>query len=333
MMTTSTALPALHLRVEEARLLNPLIRLLRLRSADGAALPAYSAGAHIKVHVSLPDGQQDGRQYSLINLGLAKDANQAPTDYLIAVRLERDGRGGSRWMHEKLQVGDTVAVEAPRNDFALHAAQGTTVLVAGGIGVTPLISMAAQCKAEGRAVRMHYAGRRRDLMAFLPELQALLQENLVLHVDEEAGSPLDIAGLLDRCTSSDRLHVCGPKVMLDAVLAQAHSRGWAPERVRFELFAAPEVQAGDQAFEIVVSSSGRSLTVAPHQSILDVLIEAGLDPVFDCKRGECGVCAVGVISGDIDHRDYVLTQREKEAANVIQTCVSRCRGPRLVLDL
>ena len=332
-MTTSPDTPVLQLRVEEARLLNPLIRLIRLRAADGAALPGYGAGAHIKVHVTLPDGRQEGRQYSLINLNPAKDATQAPQSYVIAVRLESSGRGGSRWMHDALQVGDTVTVEAPRNDFALHAAQGTTVLVAGGIGVTPLISMAAQCKAEGHVVRLHYAGRSRDLMAFLPELQALLPENLLLHVDEEAGAPLDIAGLLDRCTPSDRLHVCGPKVMLDAVLAQAHARGWAPERVRFELFAAPEVQAGDQAFEIVVSSSGRSLTVAPDQSILDVLIEAGLDPVFDCKRGECGVCAVGVISGDIDHRDYVLTQREKDAANVIQTCVSRCKGPRLVLDL
>ena len=331
---TSPPIPhLLALRINEAQLLNPFIRLLRLGAADGSALPGYSAGAHIKVQVTLPDGQTGWRQYSLINFGTAVAATAAPTEYIIAVRREDSGRGGSRWMHDHVRAGASIVVEGPRNDFALRPTDGCTVLVAGGIGVTPLTSMATQRRAENAQVRLHYAGRSRALMAFLPELQALLGVDLHVHVDEEAGTPLDIAALLDACAPTDQLHVCGPQVMLDAVLAQAHARGWPPERVHFELFAAPTSQAGDQAFELVLAKSGQTLHVPADQSILDVLIAAGCDPMFDCKRGECGVCAVDVLEGEPEHRDYVLTEREKSAGKVIQTCISRCKGQRLVLDL
>jgi ferredoxin-NADP reductase len=332
-MTSSHVPQTLMLQVQDARLLNPLIRLLRLGAADGSVLPAYQAGAHITVQVTLPDGQVDWRHYSLINLDPHADATAEPTDYLIAVRREDGGRGGSRWMHTQVSVGATLTVEPPRNDFALSPTDGCSVLVAGGIGVTPLVSMAAQRRAEGTPVRLHYAGRSRELMAFLPELQALLGDDLRVHADDEAGAPLDIAALFDACAPADRLHVCGPKVMLDAVLAQAHARGWPPERVHFELFTAPTPVAGDHAFELVLENSGQTLTVPADKSILEVLIEAGTDPMFDCKRGECGVCAVAVLAGEPDHRDYVLSEREKRAGNVIQVCISRCKGQRLVLDL
>ena len=334
MNTTSTSdqSSGLQVQVQQAYMLNPLIRQLRMSAPDGGTLPGFSAGAHIKVRVQLPDGRSDERHYSLIELDHAACAS--PTEYCIAVRREDAGRGGSCWMHEAVQVGDVLQVSVPRNDFALQAPEnGCTVLVAGGIGVTPLMSMAAQCRAEGRPVRMHYAGRSRALMAFLPELAALLGDDLQVHVDEEVGAPPDVAALMDRCTDKDYLHVCGPQVMLDAILAEATQRGWAPDRVRFELFAAPQAQDGDAAFEVVLASSGQRLTVGPTQTLLDVLEEAGCDPMFDCRRGECGVCAVPVISGEIDHRDHVLTPREKEAGNVIQTCVSRCKGTSLVLDL
>lgn len=332
-MTSPNTSHILSLRVMEARLLNPLVRMLRLGAADGSTLPDYSAGSHIKVQVTLPDGRVDWRQYSLINFSNAPGATSAPTEYLIAVRREDIGRGGSRWMHEQLQVGMTAMVEPPRNDFALHPTGEVTVMIAGGIGITPLASMATQRRAENAAVRLHYAGRSRALMAFLPELQELLGDDLHVHADDEAGAPLDISALFDACAPTDQLHVCGPKVMLDAVLAQAHARGWPPERVHFELFAAPTPQDGDHAFDLVLAKSGQILRVPADKSILDVLIDAGCDPMFDCKRGECGVCAVDVIEGEPDHRDYVLTEREKSAGNVIQTCISRCKGQRLVLDL
>jgi vanillate O-demethylase ferredoxin subunit len=321
------------LRVTEARQLNPLIRMLRLARPDGAPLPGYTAGAHIRVKVMLPDGQDDWRHYSLINTATAPGATDTPSDYLIAVRREDEGRGGSRFMHERLNEGDSLTVEVPKNDFPLHEGGARAVLVAGGIGVTPLVSMAARRKANGAPVRMHYAGRSRELMAFLPELSDLLGGDLQVHADAEAGAPLDIAALLDACTAQDQLYVCGPKVMLDAVLAATQARGWTHERVHFELFTTPAVEAGDHPFEVVLAVSGQSFTVPADQTILDCLIEHGCDPMFDCKRGECGVCATPVMEGEIDHRDYVLTAREKAEGNVMQICISRCKGQRLVLDI
>ena len=330
-MTTTPAI--LHLRVTEAVALNPLIRMFRLRAADGAALPGYTAGAHLRVRVDLAGGAQDWRHYSLINLVPEPHATDAPTEYVIAVRVEADGRGGSRYMHERVKAGDLLTVEAPKNDFPLHDGAERAVLIAGGIGITPLASMAAQRLAQGAPVQLHYAGRSRGLMAYLPELQALLGDALRVHADAEAGAPLDVAALLAACTPQDRLYVCGPKVLLDAVLAQTLARGWSHERVHFELFTTPVVEDGDHAFELVLAQSGQTFTVAADQTILDCLIDHGCDPMFDCKRGECGVCAAPVMEGEIDHRDYVLSAREKAAGNVIQMCVSRAKGTRLVLDM
>ncbi|MEO6972118.1 MAG: PDR/VanB family oxidoreductase [Rhodoferax sp.] len=323
----------LTLRVVEARLLNPLIRLFRLRAQDGSALPGFSAGAHLRVQVQLPDGSQDWRHYSLVDLSTDADATVAPHDYVIAVRREDDGRGGSRFMHESVQAGDLLTVELPKNEFPLREHAGCSVLVAGGIGITPLATMAARRVGERALVRMHYAGRSRELMAFLPELQRLLGKALVVHVDVEAGAPLDVEALLDGCGTNDELYVCGPKVMLDAVLVATQARGWTHDRVHFELFTTPVVEAGDHPFEVELAQSGQRYIVPANQTVLDCLIEHGCDPLFDCKRGECGVCSVPVLEGDIEHRDYFLSGAEKASGNVMQICVSRVRGTRLVLDI
>ena len=323
----------LQLRVAEACALNPLIRMFVLRADDGRPLPGYSAGAHIRIQVELPDGAKDWRHYSLINFATERNATNAPTQYVIAVRKEADGRGGSRFMHERLREGDTVTIELPKNDFPLHTGPGGTVLLAGGIGITPLASMAAQRRAEGLPVQLHYAGRSRELMAFLPELGALLGDDLRVHADSEQGGAFDIGALLDGVPPGDRLYVCGPKVMLDAVLAQTQARGWTHDRVHFELFTTPVVEEGDHPFEVELAQSGQRFTVPADQSILDCLIEHGCDPMFDCKRGECGVCATPVMEGEIDHRDYVLTAREKAEGNVMQICISRAKGQRIVLDI
>jgi vanillate O-demethylase ferredoxin subunit len=320
----------LALQVAEARELNPLIRLLRLRAPDGAALPGYSAGAHVRVQVPLPEGRSDWRHYSLVSLAAGAEL-AAPREYVIAVRREDTGRGGSRFMHG-VQAGDTLTVEPPKNEFPLHPG-GCAVLVAGGIGITPLATMAAQCKASGQPVRLHYAGRSRALMAFLPELQALLGEDLRVHADVEAGGPLDVDALLAGCGEADQLHVCGPRPLLDAVLAKTQARGWTRERVHFELFTTPVAEAGDRPFEVVLSQSGQSFEVPADQTLLDCLIAHGCDPLFDCKRGECGVCTTAVLEGEVDHRDYFLSDAEKASGKVMQVCVSRARGPRLVLDL
>jgi vanillate O-demethylase ferredoxin subunit len=324
----------LSLRVAEARDVNAFIRLLRLRADDGSILPGYTAGAHLRVQVRLHDGTPDWRHYSLVNLTTEDVAAMAqPREYVIAVRREDDGRGGSRYMHRQVAEGQRLTIEEPKNEFELRTGDGCAVLVAGGIGITPLTSMAAQRKADDRPVRMHYAGRSRDVMAFLPELQQLLGSDLAVHADAEAGAPLDVDAMLDACSAHDQLYVCGPKPLLDAVLAKTQARGWTHERVHFELFTTPVAEKGDRAFEVVLAQSGGAYTVPAGQTVLDCLIEHGCDPLFDCKRGECGVCSTAVIEGDIDHRDYFLSDAEKASGKVMQICVSRVRGPRLVLDL
>jgi vanillate O-demethylase ferredoxin subunit len=323
----------LSLKVVDARALNPLIRQLRLTHHDGTVLPGYSAGAHLRVQVMLPDGSADWRHYSLISFSTDRTALDAPLEYVIAVRLEDTGRGGSRFMHERVQVGDTLTVEAPKNEFPLRELDDPAVLIAGGIGITPLTSMAAQRRAEGRRVRLHYAGRSRSVMAFVPELEQLLGEDLRLHADDEAGAPLDVDRLLDGCTPKDQIYICGPRVLLDTVLAKTQARGWTHEHVHFELFTTPVAEAGDKPIEVVLAQSGRTLTVPAHQTILDCLIDHGCDPLFDCKRGECGVCSAAVIEGEVDHRDYFLSDAEKKSNKVMQICVSRAHGARLILDL
>jgi vanillate O-demethylase ferredoxin subunit len=321
----------LQMRVAHVHDLNPLIRQVRLAAVDGSPLPAFTPGAHILVQVKLAGGAVDWRHYSLVELNPAADW-QAPRIYTIAVRREDEGRGGSRFMH-RLQEGDALTVQEPKNEFPLRTQGGRAVLVAGGIGITPLASMAARCRAEGHPVRLHYAGRSRALMAFLPQLEQLLGDDLRVHEDSVSGGPLDVDALLAACGDTDPLHVCGPKALLDAVLAKARARGWHQERVHFELFTAPAAVVGDTAFEVVLARSGRTLQVAADQTLLDRLVHAGCDPLFDCKRGECGVCTTPVLEGVVDHRDYVLSDAEKASGKVMQICVSRARTPRLVLDL
>lgn len=317
----------LRVTVSNVRVLHPEIREFTLVPAEGQALPAFEAGAHVRVRVK---DQDEWREYSLIDMG--DGAPKAPVSYRIAVRRDPAGRGGSAFMHE-LRAGATLDIQPPRNDFAVHAHDGAAVLIAGGIGVTPLVSMATRLHAQRRPVRMHYAVRSRDLAAFADELRPMLGEHLQLHVDAEAVAPLSAATVLAQCGPHDHLYVCGPQPMLDAVLAEAAQRGWPRERIHFELFSAPAAPSGDHAFELVLAQSGRTFTVPADKSVLDVLIANGLDPMFDCQRGECGVCAVAVLEGAIDHRDYVLTARERAEGNVMQACVSRAKGARLVLDL
>lgn len=323
----------LTLRVAETEALNPLIRRIRLVPEQDGALPGFTAGAHLRVQVTLADGTRDWRHYSLINFSRSPEATDAPHEYVIAIRREDEGRGGSRFMHDSVRTGDLLTIEPPKNEFPLRAVGSRAVLIAGGIGITPITSMAATCKAEARSVRLHYAGRSRSLMAFVPELRELLADDLQLHADDEAGGPLDVEAILERCEPTDQIYVCGPKVLLDQVLAKTQARGWTHERVHFELFTTPVVEAGDRPIEVVLAQSGQSFEVPADQTILDCLIEHGCDPLFDCKRGECGVCSTPVVEGDVDHRDYFLSDAEKKSNKVMQICISRAHSARLILDL
>ncbi|MCZ4303376.1 PDR/VanB family oxidoreductase [Zoogloeaceae bacterium G21618-S1] len=325
-------MPDIELIVTEAQPATALIRHLRLAAADGSALPAFTPGAHLKLRIP---GLDDPRCYSLIHLDPSTDACQSPKQYRLGVRLEDASRGGSRHMHA-LAVGDRLMANGPHNEFALHAAEtgeAPIVLIAGGIGITPIASMATALAAAGRPWTLHYSGRSRDQLAFVDELSALGADHLTLHADDDPATRLDLGALLDGLTTTQHLYVCGPTGMIDALIDGAKKRGWPAGHIHFEHFGTAAPHVGDQAFEIELAQSGMVLTVPADKTILEVLEAADCDPMYDCKRGECGVCTATVLEGTPEHRDYFLSDAEKAGGKLIQICISRAKSPRLVLDL
>ncbi len=322
----------LKLIVREVRQESPLIRSFRLAREDGAPLPAFGPGAHLKVSVP---GQREPRCYSLVQLAPEPGRFAQPLEYRLGVRLEEASQGGSRYMHA-LAEGDALTVEGPKNDFPLHespAGDEPVVLIAGGIGITPVASMAAALRSAGRAFHLHYCGRSRDQLAFLPELETLAGEDLSLHADDDPSCRFDLQALLESATPRQHLYVCGPKGLIDAVIQEARARHWPDAHIHFELFTTAAPQAGDQPFEVELRQSGRVLTIPADKTIIDVMEEEGCDPMYDCKRGECGVCQATVLEGEPDHRDYYLSDTEKASGKIIQICISRAKSARLVLDL
>ena len=321
---------SLVLTIRDTKLVSPLIRELVLEAAQPVALPTFSPGAHLKVHI--PE-LNDHRCYSLIVTEPNHAWQQAPNQYRLGIRLEQDGNGGSRYMHQ-LKVGDTINVTGPINDFPLHnptTNEPELVLIAGGIGITPIASMAQQLKQEQRPFTLHYSARSAEQLAFADELKTLLGDQLVCYTND--ANALDLPHLFSQLQPNQPIYVCGPQGMIDAVIELSKAEGWDRDNVHFELFITAAAQEGDQPFELELRQSGLTFTVPADKTIVQVLEEAGEDPMYDCLRGECGVCTVDVLEGEPDHRDYFLTDSEKASGKVIQICISRSKSPKLVLDM
>jgi ferredoxin-NADP reductase len=322
-----TTMDRFDLTVTDVHAETPAIRSIRLARPHGEPLLSWEAGAHVKVR--LPNG--DERSYSLINTSPDPAATTRPHVYRLGIRLEQPGTGGSRFMHA-LNVGDIISVSSPRNNFPLEPTPNPVVLLAGGIGVTPLISMAAALSTRRQPYRFIYAGRSRDQLAFLGEIEGLSRDRLTIHTDD-LGGIFDVRSLMTSLTGGEPLYLCGPKPMIDTAIRCAKDLSWPDGRLRFEIFAAVTPVGGDQPFEVVLNNSGRTFLIPPGKTILAVLLEAGEDPLHDCQRGDCGICQVNVLEGTPDHRDYILSDAEKAAGQVMQICISRSKTPRLVLDL
>ena len=299
---------------------------LDLVAVDGCALPGFSAGAHIDVH--LPGGLV--RQYSLCN---------APGEthrYRIAVLRDAASRGGSATVHDQLQVGTVLDIGTPRNLFELHPSAPHHLLLAGGIGITPLLAMAEQLAVQGGGFTLHHATRSRERTAFVAQLATAPYADRVHHHfdDGPAMQKLDLAATLRSAPAGSHLYVCGPTGFMEAVLAEGRAQGWDEARLHREYFAAaPTGTAGDGGFELELASSGRVIPVAADQTALAALLAAGLDIPMSCEQGVCGTCLTGVKSGVPDHRDQYLTPEERAANNQFLPCCSRASSPRLVLDL
>lgn len=290
-----------------------------LVSNDGKALPSYTPGAHIDVTT-----KAGTRSYSLVDW-----PEPTGSAYTIAVQHEESGEGGSRYMHG-LKEGDTIEASAPKNDFELIDGPRPVALIAGGIGVTPLISMATRLSAHGQEFSFHYAGRRADAMAYLDQLHTAFGAAFTPHFDDI--TPLDLSALFTGL-ANHAVYICGPKGMIDAARAAAENAGIAAQDIHVELFTTAGSDDGDSRFEIEIASTGQIITVGADQTIIEALEGVGLDPLYDCARGDCGICQTAIISGTPDHRDVVLSQAERDSGTVMQICVSRAASDRLVLDL
>ncbi|MBR0823907.1 oxidoreductase [Bradyrhizobium manausense] len=311
----------LKLKVQSVAAETPYIRSL-VFGVEGGSAPQWQAGAHIRV--SLPNGGD--RPYSLMALPDLPAGTLA-----LGVLREQQSTGGSQFMHA-LKVGDVVTATSPINNFCLHEGRTPALLFAGGIGITPILSMAAELKEQGISYRVHYAGRTEGLLAFLPQLRAICADVLRIHYDSDA-SRLDIAAALKGAPAASHVYVCGPAGMIEAVKAGALAAGIVADHIHYELFKAEQPSSPDKPFEVELRSTGQVVTVAAGQSIIQALEAAGLDVLYDCQRGDCGICQCGVIAGVPDHRDVILSDDEKASNKVMQICVSRAKSQRLVLDL
>jgi ferredoxin-NADP reductase/predicted pyridoxine 5'-phosphate oxidase superfamily flavin-nucleotide-binding protein len=316
----------LELVITGIRQLTPEVRAYELRRPDFGELPAVAAGSHIEVPVPFEDGRQETRSYSVSSNPNRRDA------YEIAVRLDPDGRGGSRAVHEGYALGLRIRANLPRNAFSLHEDGRPAILIAGGIGITPLKAMAQSLKADGRVFHLHYAARSQSHMAYRSKLALALNDAVTFHAGDQ-GRRIDIEALLSDAPGDAVFYVCGPNRLIDAVRRTADALGIDGKRVRFELFTTATPEAGDTAFQVRLARSGTELTVAHDQTILDALLDAGVDADYGCKSGTCGTCAVKVLDGSPVHRDSTLSDAERDQAGLMCPCVSRAASDSLVLDL
>ena len=295
------------------------VEAIELEAPHGEDLPEWSPGAHIDLFV------QDGsaRQYSLCG----DPANRKV--WRIAILREEDGRGGSRWLCDKVKEGDVLRTRGPRNHFPFDRAS-SYLFIAGGIGITPLLPMIAAAKAAGADYRIAYGGRSRASMAFLDAIEAERERAAICPLST---GQLDLDRLLANPGTDRLVYCCGPGGLLDAL--QEKSRHWPSGSVRIERFSpkAQVDQSPDRAFEVELAKSGRVFAVPASRSLLEVLEEAGADVVSSCGEGTCGSCLTPVLSGELEHRDSVLTEEERARGDCLMVCVSRCRSSRLVLDI
>lgn len=319
-------LPTISVRVARKQQEAADICTCELVALDGGPLPAFSAGSHVDVH--LPGGLT--RQYSLCN-----DPAESHR-YLIGVLRDPASRGGSAAMHDLVTEGQLLQISAPANHFPLAHDASRHLLLAGGIGVTPILCMAERLANTGADFEMHYCTRSPERTAFHQRITgADFAAQVHFHFDDGAPEQkLDLAALLSAPAGGVHLYVCGPKGFMDAVLNTAREKGWAEAQLHCEFFAGTVSKSdSDASFEVQIASSGKIVVVPRDKTVVQALADAGIDVQMSCEQGVCGTCLTRVIEGIPDHKDMYLTPEEQAANDQFTPCCSRAKTPRLVLDL
>lgn len=291
-------------------------------------LPAFSAGAHIDLHLNTPQGPLV-RSYSLLN-----DPRETHR-YCLGINRDANSRGGSSHVHEQLRVGQVLTISAPRNHFPLDESAPHNVFIAGGIGITPMLSMIARSQALGTPWTLYYAARTREHAGFLDRLEnpdGTAGAQVVLNFDQAPGGKmLDLHAVVAGLPAGAHVYCCGPIPMLQAY--EAATVSLPAERVHKEYFAAKDAPASEGGFTVELARSHKTLQVPAGKTLLDCLIEIHAEPPYSCREGICGTCEVRVLEGTPDHRDMVLSDSERAANNRMMVCCSGAKSPKLVLDL
>jgi len=315
----------LDLTITGIRQLTPSVRAFELRASNGSKLPVVKAGAHIQLPVMLATGEMIKRHYSICSNPARRDI------YEVAILREDEGLGGSKTIHEQYQLGQSLRCEMPSNFFELDKSNAPAILIAGGIGITPIKAMAQSLKASGRETTIHYAGRNRQEMAFRDRLEREFQQNLFIYSSAE-NQRLDLSSIFADANESAVFYICGPSRLIDAVILEAETQNISPERIRYERFV-PSANKTARPILVKLKRSNKEIEVAADKTVLDALIESNVNIPFSCKTGVCRSCAVKVLDGDPEHHDSALSENDKSQEKLFCPCVSRATTKHLTLDL
>lgn len=320
--TTLSMIVKINKKVPEA---DGIVRL-ELVDPHGRELPPFSPGSHIDVQVAA----NTLRQYSLCN------APWDNTRYQLGVLREPSSRGGSAAVHDTLHEGDLLSISAPRNHFELNPSAQKSLLLAGGIGITPIYSMAQQLDRDGKVFELHYAARSRACMAFVDELEdGPLSQHCHLYLSDEPDSGrIDMAALAHNIETDTHLYVCGPERFTHQALQTFKDTGWPIDHLHTEYFVPEDIDtSADGCFQVKIASTGEVFDIPADETIASVLIDNDIDLLTSCEQGICGACLTKVLEGTPEHRDRYLNDDEHAANNQMTLCCSRSKSPLLVLDL
>jgi dimethylamine monooxygenase subunit B len=311
-------------RVVAVEQVTPQIKHFKLAALDGSRLPAFSGGSHIIVVMRDVD-RVHRNPYSLLGI-----PGQLET-YEIAVRRMEPSRGGSQFMHETVQVGSTLEIAHPVNLFGLSKIGRKHILIAGGVGITPILAQMEDLHLDAVPYELHYSVRSPEHAAFLTRLRERAAERLTVYYDS-SGHAIDFDTLLSTQPLGTHFYVCGPAGMIELVVAKAREWGWPESHIHWEQFSAPP--AGE-AFDVYLAKAALDVHVVPDQSLLESIEAAGVEVPYLCRGGVCGFCRTDVLEleGELIHNDHYLSDEEKASGKVIMPCVSRARCKKLVLDL
>ena len=308
--------------VEDIKELSPFVKQFTLKTIDGSELPPFSGGCHTVITMH-SDKKHFRNAYSLV--GQTNDKQS----YIVAIRREDEGRGGSLFMHNEVEIGTQLEISAPFNLFGLNKTAHKHIMIAGGIGITPFMAYLQDLAFLTDNFELHYATRKRSYGAYIDELERRLGSKFHLYCDDN-DTRLNLHELLSDQPLGTHVYVCGPTGMVDAVLQTAEELGWPETSVHYEVFKAPDP---GNPFKVVLAKSNKTLSVAANETLLDVLENNDVDIDWSCRGGACGLCKTAVVEGEVEHRDFFLSDEEKESNSAMMPCVSRCKSGTLTIDL